>query len=105
MDFTRKIPRLKASLPFLLPDGWKGEAVDLSANGIRIQCILLLEKDTEVTGTLVLPDGKSVELTGTVVWTAPPVYADYTVPGEVGLELTEVSPEYLSVLANLFAED
>jgi len=92
-------------LPFMLPDGWRGEVVDLSVSGMRIQCIVLLEKDTEVTGELVLPGGKTVELTGTVVWSAPPLFSEYVVPGEVGLEFAHVPQEYLSALASLFAAD
>jgi hypothetical protein len=102
--FVRRVPRLQTSLQFLLPDGWKGEVVDLSANGLRLQCLLMLDKDSEVSGTLVFPDGKRLEIQGTVVWTADPVF-EHHVPAELGIELSSVSQEYLDALASLFAED
>jgi hypothetical protein len=102
MDFERKVPRLRASLSFLLPDGWKGEVVDLSATGIRMRSLAVLERETEVAGTLVLPDGRKIALTGMVVWTSPPNYAAY-MPAEIGLQLTNVPADYLEAVADLFA--
>ncbi len=100
---TRVVPRLKTSLTFHLPDGWRGEVVDLSATGLRIRCVAVLEKNLEFEGTLVLQDGKQIPLPVRVVWIRLPDHAGY-LPGEVGFELLQVPNEYHSELARLFAE-
>jgi hypothetical protein len=94
---------LRASLAFLLPDGWRGEVVDLSATGLRIQCLALLTPQAIIEGTLVVDAKTSVKLRGVVVWTSPPDHRGF-VPAEFGLELLEVPQAYLDALAGLFAE-
>jgi hypothetical protein len=103
IDPERKLPRIRKQLTFLLPDGWKGEVVDLSAVGMRIQSLVLLPPQTVVEGELVLPDGERLALKGEVVWSNPPDHRNY-LPAELGLELVDVPDAYLSALARLFAE-
>ncbi|MHB8872929.1 MAG: PilZ domain-containing protein [Myxococcaceae bacterium] len=86
-----------------MPDGWKGEVVDLSATGLRIQCLALLTPQSVIEGTLVIDEKTSIRLKGVVVWTSPPDHRGF-VPAEFGLELTEVPEVYLRALARLFAE-
>ena len=103
IDPDRTVPRLRTSLPFLLPDGWRGEVVDLSATGLRIQCLALLSPQSTIEGTLVIDDEHRIRLKGVVVWTSPPDHQGF-VPAEFGLELVEVPEEYLEALARLFAD-
>jgi hypothetical protein len=88
----------------LLPDGWKGEVVDLSAAGMRIQSVAVLEPRTEVEGKLVLDDGTIIPLKGVVVWSTPPDHRAFVL-AEVGLELQAVPEQYLAALTRLFAEE
>ena len=97
------MPRLVTGLTFVLPDGWRGDVVDLSAAGIRVRSLVTLPPLTIVEGTLVLPDGTPVPLRAEVVWSTPPDHA-LAVPAEMGLELIDAPPEYLAGLAALFAE-
>ncbi|MGQ0503694.1 MAG: PilZ domain-containing protein [Myxococcaceae bacterium] len=103
IDPDRKLPRLRKNLTFLLPDGWTGDVVDLSASGMRIQSLVLLPPMTELEGKLVLPDGRAIPVKADVVWSNPPDHRNF-VPAETGLELIDVSSEYLAALADLFAE-
>lgn len=103
VDSARTVPRLKKSLTFLLPDGWKGTVVDLSATGLRIQCILVLDPHLKLDGTLLLPDGQKLALKGEVMWTTPPDHVAY-LPAEIGLQLIDPPAEYHAMLARLFAE-
>ena len=91
-------------MTFLLPDGWKGEVIDLSAAGMRIQSVAVLEPKTEVEGTLVLDDGVRIPLKGVVIWSTPPDHRAYVL-AEIGLELQAVPESYLAALATLFAEE
>ncbi len=99
----RRFSRLRKSLTFLLPDGWRGEVVDLSATGLRIQSIVVLEKNAVIEGSLVLLDGRQLKLKGKVVWIRPPDHLA-SVPAEIGLELVDIPEEYLGELSNLFAD-
>ncbi len=87
----------------MLPDGWRGEVVDLSATGLRIQCLALLAPKSVIEGTLVIDESLSIKLKGVVVWTSPPDHRGF-VPAEFGLELTEAPEEYFATLARLFAD-
>lgn len=100
----RIVPRLKKSLAFHLPDGWRGEVVDLSATGLRIQCVAVLEARAEINGELEFPDGASVPLNAVVVWTTANDNAGL-LPSEVGLELIDPPPAYHVALAKLFADE
>lgn len=77
--------------------------MDLSATGLRIQCLALLTPQSIIEGTLVIDPGTSIRLKGVVVWTSPPDHRGF-VPAEFGFELTEVPETYLKALATLFAE-
>jgi hypothetical protein len=103
MEPNRQLPRLKKSLAFLLPDGWQGEVVDLSAIGMRVQSLVLLPEGTEVKGTLMLPGSSPLPIQGKVVWSQAPDHEN-RIPAEMGLELTSVSEPYLEAVAKLFAE-
>jgi|SRR5579871_916049 len=100
----RTFPRLKKALTFLLPDGWRGEVVDLSAAGMRIQSVVVLQPKTEVEGSLVLEDGSTIPLKGMVVWATPPDHRAFVL-AEVGIELQSVPDVYLQALTKLFAEE
>jgi hypothetical protein len=100
---SRVVPRLKTSLTFHLPDGWRGEVIDLSATGLRIRCVAVLEAGLQFDGALELPGGERLKLPVRVVWTRPPDHAGY-VPGEVGFELIEPPVEYHQAVARLFAD-
>lgn len=103
MDAIRKLPRLQKSLVLLLPDGWKGDVVDLSAVGMRVQSLLVLPEGAELEGVLLLPGGEQLPVKGEVVWTLAPDHVN-RVPAEMGLELLDVSEAYLKALAGLFAD-
>jgi len=99
----RTFPRLKRSLAFLLPDGWRGEVVDMSAAGLRVLSVAVLEPKSEVEGTLVLEDGDRIPLKAKVIWATPPDHKALVL-AEMGLELQNVPETYLRALARLFAE-
>ncbi len=101
---NRKVPRLRRHLEFLLPDGWKGEVVDLSLTGMRIQSVVELHRLTSVEGELVLPSGRKLAVRGRVIWSTPPDHLAF-IPAELGLELSEVSEEYAAAVAELFASE
>ena len=100
---SRQVPRLKKKLPFVLEDGWRGEVVDLSAAGLRIECLAVLAPLSTVEGTLT-HEGKPLKVRAVVIWAEPPDHASF-LPAEVGLELLDTSTEYLALVATLFAED
>ena len=77
--------------------------VDLSATGLRIQCLALLSPQSVIEGTLVVDEQVKIRLKGVVVWTSPPDHRGF-IPAEFGLELTEVPEQYLTALAGLFAD-
>ena len=77
--------------------------VDLSATGLRIQCVAILEAETEIKGALELPDGRNIPLSAVVVWTTASENAGL-LPSEVGLELIDPPPAYHAALAKLFAD-
>ncbi len=99
----RKFPRLKRSLTFLLPDGWRGEVIDLSAVGLRIRSIAILTPRANLEGKLLLDDGTAIPLKVSVVWTTPPDHAR-NVLSEIGLKLLDGPDAYRAALADLFAE-
>ena len=103
LDFERTFPRHKRALAFLLPDGWRGEVVDLSLVGLKIRSVAVLPSSEHIDGELVLEDGRKIALKCQVVWSTPPD------PGglmfaEAGLELIDVPDEYRRALADIFAE-
>ena len=77
--------------------------MDLSAVGMRLKSIAVLEKGTVVEGKLLVPDEEPIPLKGEVIWLSPPDHGNF-VPAEMGLELVEVPDAYLKVLARLFAD-
>jgi len=87
----------------LLPDGWRGEIIDLSAIGVRVRSVAVIPRNTDVEGTVILPDGERIPLRGRVVWSTPPDHLR-DVPSEFGIELTDVSERYLSTLVRFFAD-
>ena len=103
IDAERQLPRLKQSLKILLPDGWTGEVVDLSASGLKMRSLVLLPVNTELEATLVLPGDKRIALTGRIVWANPPQY-EGRAPGEYGMELDHIPQSYFDALADLFAK-
>ena len=103
-DPVRVAPRLRRTLTFLLPDGWRGEVVDLSLTGLRVRCLALIEQDAELEGKLILPSGKELRLKARVVWVTPPDHS-IRVLGEIGLSLVDPPAEYHRALAELFASD
>lgn len=103
-ESDRKVPRLKKQLEFLLPDGWKGEVVDLSLTGMRLQSVVELHRLKQIEGELVLPDERRIPLRGRVVWSTPPDHRAF-IPAELGLELLEVPDEYAAAVAEMFASD
>ncbi|MBI3182366.1 MAG: PilZ domain-containing protein [Myxococcales bacterium] len=75
----------------------------MSATGIRLRTVAMLEAKTEFDGALVLEDGSRIPLRAVVVWMTPPDHRGF-VPSELGLELKNVPEAYLAALARLFAE-
>jgi hypothetical protein len=71
---------------------------------MRIQCLVLLERGAPVEGSLEMPDGSTVPVKGVVVWTQPPDHPGF-VPAEMGIELSNITEEYLRAVASLFADD
>lgn len=100
---VRNVPRIKASLTFHLPDGWRGEVLDLSATGLRIRSVAVVPTGLEFEGTLVLQDGNIITLPVRAVWCRAPDLAA-VVPGEVGFELIAPPPAYYAAVARLFAD-
>ena len=94
---------MKRALTLLLPDGWKGQVVDLSATGMRVRSVAVIPRNTELEGTLILPDGEPVQIVGTVVWARPPDHL-HSVPAEFGVRLNDVPDTYFSALVRLFAD-
>lgn len=103
-ETDRKVPRLKRHLEVLLPDGWKGDVVDLSLTGMRIQSVIELHRLTVLEGELVLPNDRKIRIRGRVIWSTPPDHRAF-IPAELGLELLEVPEEYVSAVAELFAKE
>jgi hypothetical protein len=89
-------------LKLLLPDGWTGEVVDVSAIGLRVRSLAVLEVNHELDATLILPDERRLPVRGAVAWVDPPLIEG--TPGEFGLVLSNVSDDYLEALAGFFAE-
>jgi hypothetical protein len=94
---------VKRALTLLLPDGWKGQVVDLSATGMRVRSVAVIPRDTELEGTLILPNGDKVDIVGTVVWSRPPDHL-HSIPAEFGVQLRDVPDTYFSALVRLFAD-
>ena len=90
-------------MPIALPDGWRGEVVDLSATGLRIRTLAIIPRHTELEGSLELPDGRKVAVKGTVMWFTPPDHAR-GIAAEMGVQLKDASAEYLALVAAFFAE-
>lgn len=94
---------MRRALTLLLPDGWKGQVVDLSATGMRVRTLAVIPRNTELEGKLILPTGDVVDLRGTVVWSRPPDHAR-NIPAEFGMQLREVPESYFSALVGFFAD-
>lgn len=99
----RQVPRLIATLPIRLPDGWRGEVLNLSATGLRVRTMALLAVDS-VLDAVVDPEGRAIGVSATVVWAEPPNFK-LGVLGEIGLQLEEPSQAYLELIADLFASE
>lgn len=91
------------SLKLLLPDGWAGEVLDLSATGMRVRSLALFDIDAQVDATLVMPDERRLRVSGRVAWRTAPVF-ELGTPGEFGLALMDPPAEYVAALATLFAD-
>lgn len=102
-DAKRTLPRVHRQLDFELPDGWRGEVIDLSATGLRIRCLAEIALGTVIDGTLRLRAGDAIRLRGAVVWSQPADHRAYE-PAEIGIELQEVPDAYLELVAQLFAD-
>jgi len=89
-------------LAIRLPDGWRGEVLDLSANGLRVRTMAVFEPEL-VIEAFIERKGRSIAVKATVIWIEPPNF-DLGQLGEMGLELSDVSPEYLQLVSDLFAE-
>lgn len=77
--------------------------VDISAAGLRVRSVVLVEEKTELEGTLILEGGERIHLRGKVVWASPPDHRGF-LPAEFGLVLKTVPEAYLRALARLFAD-
>ena len=99
----RQVPRLIATLPIRLPDGWRGEVLNLSATGMRVRTMALLPMDSVIEAVLE-PEGRAIPVAGTIVWAEPPNFK-LGVLGEIGLQLSEPPQAYLELIADLFASD
>ncbi len=97
----RQVPRLKTTLGARLPDGWRGEVVDLSVTGMRIRTMAVIPLETSIEVGLE-HEGRLVLVRGTIVWAEPPNF-DLGVLGELGLSLGEVTEEFLGLVTELFA--
>ncbi len=86
-----------------MPDGWRGEVVDVSATGMRVRSVVVLAPNSELEGALVLEDGRQIPVAAVVVWTAPAELAGAGL-SEFGLELVRPSEQYLAAIAQLFAD-
>ncbi|HYX93034.1 MAG TPA: PilZ domain-containing protein [Myxococcaceae bacterium] len=91
------------SLTLLLPDGWRGEIVNLSATGLRVRTLAVVPRSTDLDAAIVLPDGEQIAVRGKVVWSTPPDHLR-NVAAEFGLELVDVSEKYFSMLVRFFAD-
>jgi hypothetical protein len=98
----RLVPRLPTALPVRLPDGWKGEVLNLSAHGVCIRTMALLQVES-VLDAVIEHGGGEIAVRGTVVWADPPNF-DLGDLGEIGLQLIDPSEEYLQLAAKLFAD-
>ena len=104
LDFDKKRmhPRLPTALPIHLPDGWRGEVLDLSASGMRVRTMALFEPES-VIEAFIERAGKRIVVKAIVIWMEP---ADFDLGqlGEMGLQLNDASEEYLQLVTDLFAE-
>ena len=98
----RQVPRLPITLTVRLPDGWKGEVINLSANGLRIRTMALLEPEI-VLDAVIEHAGREFAVRASVIWSDPPNY-ELGVLGEFGLQLIEPTEQYLKLAAELFAD-
>jgi hypothetical protein len=98
----RQVPRLPTTLTIRLPDGWRGEVLDLSANGLRVRTMAMFEIESIVDAVLEY-NATKIPIKATVIWMEAPKF-DLGILGEMGLELMQVSPEYLQLVADLFAD-
>jgi hypothetical protein len=99
----RPLPRLRMTLPFRLPDGWRGEVFDLSAIGMRIRSVAVLSEEAIVEGKLET-EGMLIPVKAQVIWCKPP---GESLGGraEIGLKILDPSETYLALVASLFADD
>ena len=76
--------------------------MDLSATGLRVQSIAVLNVDTQLEGELEMEEDRRVKLKCEVIWANPPDHAGF-VPAEMGLALIDPPAEYIELLVKLFA--
>lgn len=86
-----------------LEDGWRAEADDVSATGMRISTLAVLQPGLEIVLELPLEEELTIPLRARVVWAEPPEPARQKL-GTAGLALLEPPSEYLNWVATLFAE-
>jgi len=94
---------VRTALTVRLPDGWSGEVLDLSAAGMRVRTMAVIPVESVIDGK-VEHRGRLVPARMTVVWAEPPSF-DLGELGELGLQVAEVSEDYLKLAAELFAND
>jgi len=94
---------VRTALTVRLPDGWSGEVLDLSAAGMRVRTMAVIPVES-VIDVKVEHRGRLVPARMTVVWAEPPSF-DLGELGELGLQVAEVSEDYLKLAAELFAND
>jgi hypothetical protein len=98
----RQVPRVPTTLTIRLPDGWRGEVLDLSANGLRVRTMAVLQAESTIDAAIER-EGKLIPVKATVIWAEPPNF-DLGQLGEMGLQLNDVSEDYLQLVTDLFAE-
>jgi hypothetical protein len=102
-ELERQTPRVKISMTFVLPDGWRAEVVDASATGLKVRSVAVLPKESEFEGELVYEDQR-IPLWVVVVWVEP-ADLELGLPAQMGLQLRQVPEAYLELLARIFADE
>ena len=77
--------------------------MDLSAVGMRLRSLVMLNPTTLVEGSLVISESERITLKGEVVWNSPPDHENFVL-AEVGVQLLDAPQEYLEALARFFAD-
>ncbi len=96
------MPRVFTPVELVLEDGWRAEASDVSATGMRITTLAVLQPGIELSLELPLEGDRSIPLRARVVWAEPPEPARQKL-GSAGLDLISPPAEYLTWVAGVFA--